>query len=99
LQSTRELYDLWIECGEKSFASICREEKFVTAQAAHTNSLSRLRLAERALLERWLQQYDLPTRSEINSLHQKIRSMTNRITGLEQQLAAKATKTKSKKPS
>jgi len=97
VQSIRELYDLWIECGEKAFAAICGEEKFVTAQAAHTNALSRLRLAERDLLERWLQQYDLPTRSEVNSLHQKMRSMMERIAELEQQLVVNAATNKKKK--
>ncbi|HVY23630.1 MAG TPA: poly(R)-hydroxyalkanoic acid synthase subunit PhaE [Steroidobacteraceae bacterium] len=99
VQSMRELYDLWIECGEQCFASVAREEAFVTAQAAHTNALSQLRLAERALLERWLQQYDLPTRSELNSLHQKVRSMSERIAELEARLGAKKKSTRNKNKS
>ena len=99
VQSMRELHDLWIECGEQCFASVAREEAFVTAQAAHTNALSQLRLAERALLERWLQQYDLPTRSELNSLHQKVRSMSERIAELEQQLVDHSTNARRKKKS
>jgi len=97
VQSIRELYDLWIECGERCFADVAKSEDFVSAQAAHTNALSRLRLAERVLLERWMQQYDLPTRSEVNSLHQKMRDMTYRITELEQQLADKVATTRKKK--
>ena len=87
VNTMRDLYDVWIECGEQCFTAISRDEQFVTTQAAHTNALSHLRLAERALLERWLQQYDLPTRSELNSLHQKVRGMSERIVELETQLA------------
>jgi len=97
IQTVRELYDAWIECGEKCFAEVSRTEEFVAAQAAHTNALSRLRLAQRALMERWLQQYDLPTRSEINSLHQKMRGMSDRIAELEAQLVVKPSTTGRKK--
>lgn len=92
IQSIRELYDLWIECGEQSFAAIAKDDSFVKAQAAHTNALSILKLAEHALLERWLQEHDLPTRSELNSLHQKVRSMSDRIAELEAQLSNSSSK-------
>ena len=82
----RELYDVWIECGEQCFAAIAKEEQFVVAQAAQTNALSHLRLAERTLLDRWLRQHDLPTRSELNSLHQKVRGMSDRIAELKRNL-------------
>ena len=89
VESMRELYEIWIECGEQCFAAISRDDQFVAVQAAHTNALSRVRLAERTLLERWLQQYDLPTRSEINALHQKVRGMAQHIAELEARLADK----------
>lgn len=97
IQSMRELHELWIECGEQCFATIARSKEFVDVQAAHTNALSRLRIAEHALLDRWLQQHDLPTRSELNSLHQKVRSMSERIVELETQLAQHAPTTRGKK--
>jgi class III poly(R)-hydroxyalkanoic acid synthase PhaE subunit len=88
VQSMRELYDVWIECGEQCFASIAMGEQFLAVQANHSNALSRLRIAEHALLEDWLKQRDLPTRSELNSVHQKLRSMSARIVELEQQLGS-----------
>jgi class III poly(R)-hydroxyalkanoic acid synthase PhaE subunit len=87
MQSMRELYDLWIECGEQCFAEIAKDDAFVRIQAAHTNALSILKLSEHALLERWLQERDLPTRSEVNSLHQTIRAMNERIAELEARLS------------
>lgn len=92
IQSMRELYDLWIECGEQCFAVVAKDEAFVKAQAAHTNTLSILKLTEHALFERWLQERDLPTRSEVNSLHQTIRAMNERIAELDARLATKLSK-------
>ena len=102
IQSMRELYEVWIECGEQCFAAIAQDEQFIAIQTNHSNALSRLRIAEHALLEDWLKQHDLPTRSELNSVHQKLRSMSSRIVELEQQLVAqqKSTNTtRSKKKS
>ncbi|MGE0188212.1 MAG: poly(R)-hydroxyalkanoic acid synthase subunit PhaE [Steroidobacteraceae bacterium] len=100
----RELYELWIECGEQAFAELAPDESFITAQAASGNALSRLKIAQNVLIERWLKSYDLPTRSELNSVHLRLRSLTTRIAQLEQQLSvrksvATATRSKTRKPS
>jgi hypothetical protein len=39
-------------------------------------------------MEGWLKAHDLPTRSELNSVHLRLRTMTARIAELEQQLAS-----------
>jgi BMFP domain-containing protein YqiC len=39
-------------------------------------------------MEGWLKANDLPTRSELNSVHLRLRTLTARIAELEQQLAA-----------
>jgi class III poly(R)-hydroxyalkanoic acid synthase PhaE subunit len=84
----RELYELWIECGERAFAIQARDPAFTAAQAACANALSRLKLAQQTLMEGWLKAHDLPTRSELNSVHLRLRTMTARIAELEQQLAS-----------
>jgi len=83
----RELYDLWIECGEQAFAIQARNPAFTAMQAACVNALSQLKLAQQALLEGWLQANDLPTRSELNSVHLRLRALTARVAELEQRLA------------
>jgi class III poly(R)-hydroxyalkanoic acid synthase PhaE subunit len=87
VNTLRELYDLWIDCGEQAFAALATDNGFVTAQAASGNSLSRLKNAQNVLIEHWLKSHDLPTRSELNSVHLRLRSLTARITQLENQLA------------
>ncbi len=83
----RELYELWIECGEQAFAVLARDPEFIAAQAASGNALSRAKRAQNALIEFWLKSHDLPTRSELNSVHQGLRDMHRRIAELEQQLS------------
>lgn len=88
VQGFRELYELWIECGEQAFAELAHDAAFISAQAACGNALSRLKRAQQALLDYWLKSYDLPTRAELNTVHQRMRDMNARVAELEQQLAA-----------
>jgi class III poly(R)-hydroxyalkanoic acid synthase PhaE subunit len=83
----RELYELWIECGEQAFAIQARDPGFTATQAACANALSRVKLAQQSLMESWLKSNDLPTRSELNSVHLRLRALTARVAELEQQLA------------
>jgi class III poly(R)-hydroxyalkanoic acid synthase PhaE subunit len=83
----RELYELWVQCGEQLFAHQARDPAFIAAQAASTNALSQLKLAQQALIETWLKAYDLPTRSELNSVHLRLRELSQRVGELETQLA------------
>jgi len=96
--NARELYELWIEKGETIFATLARDNAFTTAQAECGNALSRLKQAQQALMENWLKSHDLPTRSELNSVHLRLRDMSRRIVELEQQLAAPIKKTAKRAP-
>jgi class III poly(R)-hydroxyalkanoic acid synthase PhaE subunit len=73
--SMKEVYDLWVESAENVYAQAARGAAFVQAQAELTNSLSQLRSAQRELIEEWARQFDLPTRSELNSVHQQLREL------------------------
>ena len=82
VQGLRELYELWIECGETEFARLAHDDAFISAQSACGNAMSQLKLAQNALIEQWLRSHDLPTRSELNSLHQRVRDLQTQIAGL-----------------
>ncbi|MGC3981671.1 MAG: poly(R)-hydroxyalkanoic acid synthase subunit PhaE [Steroidobacteraceae bacterium] len=99
VQGFRELYELWIECGEQAFAAMAHDQEFIAAQAASGNALSRLKRAQQALIEYWLKSHDLPTRSELNSVHLRLRALTARVAELEQQLAAQRHQHPGSKPS
>jgi class III poly(R)-hydroxyalkanoic acid synthase PhaE subunit len=73
--SMKEVYDLWVDSAESVYAQAARAGAFVQAQAELTNATSMLRSAQRELLEEWARQFDLPTRSELNSIHQQLRDL------------------------
>lgn len=73
--SMKEVYDLWVDAAEGVYGQAARAGAFVQAQAELTNATSQLRSAQRELLEEWARQFDLPTRSELNSIHQQLREL------------------------
>jgi class III poly(R)-hydroxyalkanoic acid synthase PhaE subunit len=73
--SMKEIYDLWVDSAESVYAQAARASSFVQAQAELTNATSQLRTAQRELLEEWARQFDLPTRTELNSIHQQLREL------------------------
>lgn len=79
--SMKEIYDLWVDSAESVYAQAARAGAFVQAQAELTNATSQLRSAQRELLEEWARQFDLPTRSELNSIHQQLRDLKAALTG------------------
>lgn len=84
----RELYNLWVECGERVFAQVAHSESYSKLQAQLGNAAVRLKARQQAVLERVLKQFDLPTRSELNTVHKQMRELRERIATLEAQLAA-----------
>lgn len=87
IEDFREFYNLWVECGEKVFAQVARSESYCKLQAQFGNAAVRLRARQQAILERVLKQYDLPTRSELNTVHKQMRELRERVATLEAQLA------------
>lgn len=87
IEDYRELYNLWVECGEKVFAQVAHSESYCKLQAQLGNAAVRLRARQQAVLERVLKQYDLPTRSELNTVHKQMRELRERVATLEARLA------------
>lgn len=82
----RELYDLWVDCGEKVFARVAHSEAYAKLQAQASNAAIRLRARQQAVIERGLKYFDLPTRAELNTVHKQMRELRERISTLEAQL-------------
>jgi class III poly(R)-hydroxyalkanoic acid synthase PhaE subunit len=87
INNYRELYDLWVECGEKVFAQVAHSESYAKLQAQVGNAAIKLRARQQAVIERGLKHFDLPTRSELNTVHKQMRELRERIATLEGQLA------------
>jgi class III poly(R)-hydroxyalkanoic acid synthase PhaE subunit len=83
IDSFRALYDLWVECGEQVFGKLAHSAAYSKLQAELGNASMRLRSRVQAVLEHALKQFDLPTRSELNSLHRQVRELRLQIEQLE----------------
>jgi class III poly(R)-hydroxyalkanoic acid synthase PhaE subunit len=78
-KSLREVYDLWVETAEKTYAGTAQGNAFTQAQSELSNALSQLRIAQRDWLEEWGRAFDLPTRAELNTLHQQVRQLKEAV--------------------
>lgn len=87
INNYRELYDLWVDCGEKVFAQVAHSESYAKLQAQVGNAAIKLRAKQQAVIERGLKYFDLPTRSELNTVHKQMRELRERLATLEAQLA------------
>ncbi len=78
-ESLRKLYDGWIDCAEDAYGRIAHSEPFCSALADFMNASSRWRREVQSGMEYFAKLLDLPTRSEINSLMQRLSTLENRL--------------------
>ncbi len=79
VEDVKALYDLWIDCGEVTYAKVAHSDAYCRLQADLCNSGVRFQAAERQQMERWLKLLDLPTRAEVNTLNLRIRDLQRRL--------------------
>ena len=89
-ESLRALYDQWVDTAESAYAQAARTPAFAAAQAEFGNAHSRLRSAQRELIELAAREFDLPTRAELDSVHQQLRDLKRAMRDLEDRLAGRA---------
>jgi len=73
--SIKSLYDLWIECAEEVHGSVAHSPEYCQLIADLANSSNAVRAEQQRELESWARQFDLPTRAEVNSLHQQVKQL------------------------
>jgi hypothetical protein len=86
-EALRSLYDSWIECAEEAYARTAHSDSFCNALADFVNASSQWRTEFQASIEHWAKSFDLPTRSELNSL-------AHRLKAVEEQLGAERNRRK-----
>jgi len=74
-EALRKLYDTWIDCAEQAYARVAHGEAFCKALAEYVNASSQWRRELQASIEHMAKLLDLPTRSEINTLTQRLKSV------------------------
>ena len=74
--SPAALYDAWIDSAEEAYAGSAHGEPFARLLADLCNILSAFKIERGKLLETIARQLDWPSRAEVDSLHRRIRALT-----------------------
>jgi hypothetical protein len=93
-----KLYDSWIDCAEAAYARTAHTESFCDALADFVNASSRWRRESNAGAEVWAKWLDLPTRSEINTLAQRLRALEERVQAQSEAGRARAARPRAAQP-
>ena len=78
-EAMRKLYDMWIECAEEAYARAAHGDAFCEALSEFVNASSQWRREVQASIEQSATLLDLPTRSEVNTLTQRLRSVEEQL--------------------
>jgi class III poly(R)-hydroxyalkanoic acid synthase PhaE subunit len=85
-EGLRPMYNLWIECGEDAYAEQVATADFPRLQAEMVNALMRMKRHEQRMVEEVLTAMNMPTRSELNTTHQRVYQLQQQVCRLREQL-------------
>lgn len=88
IESQRQLLDLWVEVADSKFIELFHSEAYAKAQSSYVNGSMVLRRQQRELLEVWLRQNDLPTRSDLDEAHRNLHDLRKEVKALKKTLQA-----------
>jgi hypothetical protein len=71
----RAAFDCWIDCAEAAFQHAAHSDAFVTAQARLINAFVAERARQQTLVEQAARALGLPTRAEVDGLHDAVRAL------------------------
>src|SRR5690606_16086571 len=72
IESSRALFDLWIDAAEDAYAEIALSSEFRTVYGKLVNAQMRLRAGVQREVEHASAQFGMPTRTEMDAAHRKI---------------------------
>lgn len=88
-EGLRALYDVWIECAEQAYARVAHGPDFCRALADLVNASSEWRREMQATFELGAKAFDLPTRSEINTLNARLTAVEEALRAAPREAAPK----------
>lgn len=88
IESTRVLFDLWIDAAEDAYAGIALSERFRETYGALVDAQMRLRAAVQREVEQFGQTIGTPTRTEVDAVHRKIVQLEREVRRMRDALAA-----------
>lgn len=83
IDSLRALYDLWVDAAEEGYAEIALSTEFREAYGALVNAQMRVRSQIQQEVERVAIDLGMPTRSEINSIGERLQALRREVRARE----------------
>lgn len=86
LETSRALFDLWIDAAEDAYADIALSERFQKAFGEYVNAQMRLRAATQKEIELMCAQWGIPGRAEVDAAHRKLAEVQREIRRLRRRM-------------
>lgn len=81
IDSLRALYDLWVDAAEEGYAEVALSPELRTVYGELTNAQMRLRSELQKETERVSRELGMPTRSEVETLGQRLQALRREVRG------------------
>lgn len=86
VKTWKEFQQRWAIAADQVFEKAFCEEKNLKVRGKFINALNRYRIQQQGILEEWLKTFNLPTRSEVDEIHQTIYQLRKEVKGLKKRL-------------
>jgi len=86
IDNVRDLVTLWTRGSENIFLETFRTERYTLAQGKFLNANMQYRISQRRIMEKYLEAFDMPTRSEVDEAHRRIYELRKEVKALKKQL-------------
>jgi class III poly(R)-hydroxyalkanoic acid synthase PhaE subunit len=86
IENVRDLVTLWTRGAENVFLEAFRTERYTLAQGKFLNANMQFRISQRRIMEKYMEAFDMPTRSEVDEAHRRIYELRKEVKALKKQL-------------
>ena len=83
----RQVYDIWIDCGEKAYAQTVTTENYQKTHGRFANAAMACKKQSQANLQGVLCSLDLPTKKDLNSVYERIQALTRELKNAKKDIA------------
>lgn len=84
--SLRAVYDLWVDCCEEAYGDYVATDRYVRIHGNMVNALMALKKHGRMLTDEYLSAFNMPTRMELETIHQRLQQLRRENRALRSEL-------------
>ncbi len=88
--NSRVLLSCWTETANRVLLETQRSEPFLRTQAAMVRAGTELRVAQTELAQRWAEQFNMPTRTELDDVHRTVTELRREVRALRKEARERA---------